>query len=341
MKKSSVVKGLTLSVVLIFGVVCIFYSEMVKQGVSNGLSLCANTLIPSLFIFLCLSHTAVAYSEIHIPLLSKAYAAVFHAPENTAVLFLLSLIGGYPVGAMLCAQMLEEKKITAAQAKRLPLYCCCSGPAFAVLAVGETMCGSKSVGLILLASTVLSQCIIGIVIGFFHRKQYDCKVVPLYTQTPSFAQAFTASVDKSIGGILHICAYVVLFSVLLCLMRLLPLPAGIQTYISAVLEVTTGAENFKDNVPMLGFILGFGGVSVLFQIKKYLSLTGTNVFLFLLSRLAGGGLSFLICKGLLYVFPQALPTLAAGLQVRTLSFSAPLSAVLVMSFCVFVMSDKF
>ena len=165
MKKSSVVKGLTLSVVLLFGVVCIFYSETVKQGVSNGLSLCANTLIPSLFIFLCLSHTAVAYSEIHIPLLSKAYAAVFRAPRNTAVLFLLSLIGGYPVGAMLCARMLEEKKITAAQAKRLPLYCCCSGPAFAVLAVGETMCGSKSVGLILFASTVLSQCIIGIVIS--------------------------------------------------------------------------------------------------------------------------------------------------------------------------------
>ena len=241
MKKRTAVKGFTLSALLLLGVLCVVFSDTVKQGVSNGLALCANTLIPSLFVFLCLCHTAVAYSEIHIPFFGKAYAAIFHAPENTAVLFILSLIGGYPVGAMLCARMLTENKITAAQAKRLPLFCCCSGPAFAVLAVGETMCGSKTVGYLLLASTILSQCIIGTAIGLLYCKQDSCKVVSLYKEPPAFSQALTESIESGIGGMVHICAYVILFAVILCFIRRLPLPAGVQLCLSAVLEVTTGA----------------------------------------------------------------------------------------------------
>ena len=341
MKKSFPVKAFAFPLFCVAGVVLIVCSATVKQGVADGLTLCGDTLIPSLFIFLCLCNTAMGYSEIPIPIISRVYAALFHAPVNTAVLFLLSLVGGYPVGPMLCARMLEEKKITPSQAKYLPLFCCCSGPAFSVLAVGESMCGSKTTGIILLFSTLLPQIILGIAIGLFTRKRAPGKAIRLYKDVPAFSRNFTEGVEKSIAGMIHICAYVILFCVVLRFVKLLPIPQTVQKYICAFLEVTTGAKCFANNIPMVAFILGFGGISVLLQIKKYLSLTGTNIALFLLSRLASGTLAFLICKGLLCLFPQSIPTLAGGLHIHAVSFSAPLSAMLVISFCVFVMGDKF
>lgn len=341
MKKSFALKVFPIPFLLSIGILLITCSDTVKQGVADGLELCGETLLPSLFIFLCICNTAIGYSEVKIPFFSRAYAAVFHAPANTAVLFLLSLIGGYPVGAMLCARMVDEKKLTTAQAKYLPLFCCCSGPAFCVLAVGETMCGSKTVGLILLCACVLPQILIGIAIGIFIRKKQICKVDLLYANPPTLFRSFTEGVDTSITGILHICAYVIIFCVILRFVKMIPVSHTVQNYICAFLEVTTGAKCFANNVPMVAFILGFGGISVLLQIKKYLSLTGTKVSLFLLCRLVSGSLAFMICKGLLLIFPQSIPTLAGGIQVHAVSFSAPLSAVLVMSFCVFVMSDKF
>ena len=341
MKKSFALKVFPIPILLSIGILLITCSDTVRQGVADGLEICGETLLPSLFIFLCLCNTAIGYSEVKIPFFSRAYASVFHAPANAAVLFLLSLIGGYPVGAMLCARMVDEKKLTIEQAKYLPLYCCCSGPAFCVLAVGETMCGSKTIGLILLCACVLPQILIGITIGLFIRKKQVRKTNSLYINTPAFSRSFTEGVDNSITGILHICAYVIIFCVILRFVKIIPVSHTVQNYICAFLEVTTSAKCFEDNVPMLAFILGFGGISVLLQIKKYLSVTGTKVSLFLLCRLVSGSLAFMICKGLLLIFPQSIPTLAGSIHMQAVSFSAPLSAVLVMSFCVMVVGDKF
>lgn len=340
MKKERFVKYFPLPVVVACAVAATLCSQTVAAGIRDGLQLCAQTLIPSLFIFLCLCQIAVPYTTVCRLPFSGAYSALFHAPRQSAALFLLALLGGYPAGPLMCATLLQEGKITAAQARRLPLFCCGAGPAFCIIAVGENLCGSKKTGVILLASTVLAQILIGITTGFFERKNSDCKVEPIYSEPPVFFTVFHNAVSDSITAMLGICAYVCLFSVLLRTFTQSGIPLPLKNGVAALLEVGNGTRYFAGNAPVLAFVLGFGGVSIYFQIKKSLDITGTKWYWYFLSRLASGALSFLWCNILLRLFPAAVPTLAGGMQVKAVSDSAKLSAALIISFAVFILDHK-
>lgn len=340
MKKFSLGSTPVLLLTLAAGMVLLLFSEAAKQGVRQGLSLCAETLIPSLFVFLCLSSLATAYSGAKIPLLTAVLSRLFRLPARAASVCLLAFLGGYPVGPMMSAQLYEGGHLSDEQAARMPLFCCCSGPAFCVLAVGEGLCGSKQAGYVILASNVLAQCLIGIALGFLKRKNSGCEKPISSSPPPEFSLAFTKAVDSGTAAMLSVCAYVILFQVILGLLARLPLPAIWQRYAAAALEVTGGCQSFRGNIPVLCAILGFGGVSVLFQIKKYLHITGTKMLHYLAARAVAALLSFGICKLLLLAFPVALPTLAGGMQAKAVSYSAPLSAALVLLLAVYILDSK-
>ena len=340
MKKKAWAKHIPLLAVCAAAGVLIAFSPQVKTGIAAGLQLCGETLIPSLFLFFCLCHLALAYCRQPPRLLARCYTKLFHLPANTAMLFLLSLAGGYPMGALMCARAVDSGRLPQQQARRLSLFACAAGPAFCILAVGEGMCHSKSIGVFLYLSNVLAQVLLGCAIGLRYRKEPICKADNLYAENKAFSAAFCEAVEQSISAMLSVCAYVLLFSVLLQLFSLLPLPQSLVRGIGALLEVTTGCAAFADRVPALAFIIGFGGFSVFFLIKKYLQIAGTKASAFLLFRLISGALGYGIFRLLLWCFPQSVATLAAGVQVQAFSVSAPLSAVLVMSFAAFILDNK-
>ena len=308
------------------GILCLCFSSAMKQGIVKGLDLCGSTLIPSLFPFLCLCALATALPPQPPGLLGRGFRALFHLPAAAGKVLFTALLSGYPAGPLMCAALLEREQITPKEARRLSLFACAAGPSFSVVAIGEGLCGSKSLGVILLASNVLAQLLIGIVLGLLARKDPLCQGDKLYSESFDFSTALCAAVEKSIGATLSICAYVLLFSAGLELLRLSPLPAAVQQPLSAVLEVSA--------------ILGFGGLSIFFQVKKYLLKTGTSSVSFLLARSCSAGLSFLLCALLLRLFPQAVPTMAREITFEGLSYSAPLCAVLFFAFAAFVLENK-
>ncbi|MBR2591088.1 MAG: hypothetical protein IKE65_09235 [Clostridia bacterium] len=340
MKKYFTVKVFALPLLIAAGIMMVVYSTVVKQALSQALNLCAQTLIPSLFAFLCLCGTAVPYSDSAPRFLRLMHEKVFRVPGNTCCVFLLSLIGGYPVGPMMCAAMYEQKRIDSRTAAILPLFCCASGPAFSVIFVGESLCGSKSVGYILLSSGMLSQILIALFFAIKNRKKSLCKGDDLYKETPPFSTAFLGAVETSITAMLRICAFVMLFCVLTAFIMRLSLPQAAKQFLCALLEVTGGVTLYPHNIPMCAFLLGFGGVSIIFQVHGYLAATGTKLSAFLLSRLVSGLLCAGICKGLLVLFPQAVPTLAGDIKMQTISLCAPFSAMLIISFAVFILDTS-
>ena len=340
MKKILSVKAISLPLCLLGAAALVSFSAQVRSGVQEGLSICGETLIPSLFLFLCLCNIAVEYSAQPLPGFSLLYSRLFHLPAQTAALFLLAMLGGYPIGPMLAARLLEMGAITPAQAQRLPLFCCASGPAFCILAVGEGMCRSKSIGYILYAACLLAQITLGLVLSLFWRKKEDCKVEKFYKEAAPFSAVLCRSVESATSAMLGICAYVILFNVLLHLLSLVPISESALDYCGALLEVTTGCLRFREQIPALAAILGWGGFSVFFQIKKYLLLTGTKSGYFLLARAAAALLSFAYCLLLMRLFHPAIPTLAPGMQFKAVSYSAPLSAALVLCTAAFVLDNK-
>ena len=66
----------------IVGVLLIVFSAPVKQGVSNGIDICLNTVIPSMFPFMCLGQIAInCISDEYVPkFIEKAFFYTFGLP---------------------------------------------------------------------------------------------------------------------------------------------------------------------------------------------------------------------------------------------------------------------
>ena len=237
--------------------------------------------------------------------------------------------------------LFKKGKLTPSQAKRMSLFCCSSGPAFCVIAVGEGICGSKKTGFFLLISNITAQIIIGLVLSLFSKEKAVCKEQSLYKESRDYSSLFTDSVEKSIHSVISVCAYVLIFSAVGELIELIRIKKEIKTGIFMLLEVTTGCIKCGNRPVLLAFILGFGGFCVFFQIKKHLQNTGAGFFVFILLRLASGLISAGISFVLTSIFPSVGQTMAQSIKsIHAVSFSAPISALLVFSFAVFILDNK-
>ena len=146
-----------------FGGGILIAPQAASQGVRDGLTLCGQVVIPSLFPFLALSsflvQSGLAQRAGH--LLEPITKLLFRLPGAAGSAILMSLIGGYPVGARMTVQLLDAALITQKQAQRMLFFCVNSGPAFLISAVGSAMLRSRQAGLILCAALTASALLIG------------------------------------------------------------------------------------------------------------------------------------------------------------------------------------
>ncbi|MFA9382095.1 MAG: hypothetical protein ACERKO_13650, partial [Acetanaerobacterium sp.] len=121
---------------LVIGVAVLYFcnAQAVSAGVRDGLLVCANTLIPSLFPFMILCAFIVnsRLSDYLSAPFAFFTARVLRLPAFTGSVFLLSLVGGYPVGARMIAQLYREGRISGHTASRMLLFCVNAGPAFLI-----------------------------------------------------------------------------------------------------------------------------------------------------------------------------------------------------------------
>lgn len=94
---------------VVMGWLLLQFPQAVQTGVSRGLAVCGQLLIPSLFPFLVLSgfviRSGVAFhiSEKLAPLMRR----VFGLSASAAVAMVISVLGGYPAGANAVATLLS------------------------------------------------------------------------------------------------------------------------------------------------------------------------------------------------------------------------------------------
>ncbi|MCL2512832.1 MAG: hypothetical protein FWF08_02930, partial [Oscillospiraceae bacterium] len=289
------------------------------SGVKNGLALCGGVLIPSLFPFMALS------GFISLPQIAE-YAgrpfeglcrALFALPGVCAPVILLSLTGGYPVGARMTAALCGKGLIGKNEARRMLDFCVNSGPAFTVAAIGAVMLGSARAGFLLFASCCVSSLAIGMAGRFFSRENAPVKLIigksrrggPLTRpaiRTKSGAgtrpastgcgntqkydipilKGFTQAVSGAAEAMISVCSWVILFSALTSLLNGFINNRTLLFFINYFFEVGSGAEKaaVSGNIRLAAAVLGFGGFSVAFQVLPYVSVCGASFFRFLRSR---------------------------------------------------------
>ena len=289
-------KGLALTALCLLLIVG---SEGCREGAAQGVQLCLNVLAPSLFPFMAVTQLMVqsGFCQKLGGRLQKPSRLLFGLSGALAPVLLLSLLGGYPVGAAGIATLYRKRLIGAEEARRAALFMVCAGPGFVIGFVGSVY-GSQSLGLLFFAAQVCAVLLSGIIGGLFWRKAEndpysENKPLPL-----PFSQALVEAVETAAKGMLSVCAFVVLFSALTgVLSQLLGDSAalnGIYLLAEVCGAVTHGAKVMP--VAAVAFAVGFGGLCVHCQLLAVLKDVDVHKGLFFLFRIIQGLLTALFVQ---------------------------------------------
>ncbi len=317
----------------------LLYPAPVTQGVKKGLLLCGQVVVPSLFPF---SVAALLLFKTQVFSAKSGKGGFFR--NGQFGVFALSMLAGYPVGARLVRALYGSDRITLPQARRMVCYCVNAGPAFVVIAVGLGSFGRADVGWMLLAAHIFAACLLCLL--------FEAGVHCNKTQAPPtpgqpsfcFGDAFVTATAESCSAMFAVCGWVILFSAVGGLLAALPLPRRVFLWVQALLEVTSGvfAARQLGGLCAVAAALGFAGFCVQFQALSAAGEARPPLGQFVLARVAHGGLSALLMRLFLYLWPLKVPTATFGQAPAAVGNAASVPAALSLLFLcvVFLASVK-
>lgn len=252
----------------------------VRAAALRALTLCAETVIPSLFPFLAVSGllTALGFGQWLAPHLSGVVTPLFRLPGCAGAAVVLGAVGGYPIGAQTAAALYRQGALTKEEAQRLLGFCNNSNPVFLISVIGSGIFGSVRLGVWLWLIHLLSALLAGLCCRGKRLHVHRDAPPPITCQAVSLSTAVVTSVRAAAEAMLSVCAFVTLYYVLVS-----PLAARGGLLCTALVG---GIELFS-LTPLLtpdrtGLVLasvcaGWGGVSVLCQTAAVLDGTGLRL----------------------------------------------------------------
>lgn len=248
-------------------------APIICTGIREGMSLCVEVVIPSLFPFMVFTAflTLSGLADLISRFLAPVTRNLFRLPQRSGAAVLMSMIGGFPVGGRMAAHLVRDNVISQRDGQRMLCFCINAGPSFILTAVGARMFGNRLIGGIMLCSHILAACTAGIL------SSLGCPVPPKELMSPKkqylpFTQALIQAVIDSANGMLILCSFIILFSGFTAWLEPVAVRFGENAkLVLGVLEVTKGCQQAAAFPGLLGeltavFLLSFSGLSVVAQV---------------------------------------------------------------------------
>ena len=123
-----------------------------RAAVEEALSLCARSVIPSLFPFLVISSLllAMGFGDLTASVLSGLMEPLFRIGGPGSAALVLGLLGGYPIGAKTAGELYQSHALSRQEAERLLTFCNNCSPVFLISVLGSGIFGSVRAGVWLL-----------------------------------------------------------------------------------------------------------------------------------------------------------------------------------------------
>lgn len=260
-------------------------SKTALRGASDGILLCIKTVIPSLFPFFLVSKLlTAALTGAKIGIL-RPVCKFCKIPEGAESIFLIGILGGYPIGAQCIHHAYTSNQISKSNAQRMLGFCNNAGPAFLFGMVGQLF-EHKLTVMLLWAIHVASAIITGIIL--------PNKPANVASSAPAAPISIGHAMQQSLWAMGSVCGWVIIFRVILNFANhwfLWLLPPNSQHLISGVLELSNGCiDLFALNSQSTRFILSalflaFGGVCVLMQTTSVVSPSGLGLGMYIPGKL--------------------------------------------------------
>lgn len=309
--------------------------EVINAG-QDGLELCGSVIVPSLFPFFVLSTLIVGLGLAEYPgrLLHRIMWPLFRVNGNCVSALVLGLIGGYPVGAKTTAELYRGGLCSKTEAERLLGFCNNSGPAFLLGVVGAGVFGSAQVGILLCLIHIAAAILVGLVFRFYRSGRDGPsheRFHPGPRQTARVSEVFAQAVRNSCSSVLNVCAFILLFGVILRLLTLsgaigalagllakLFSPLGLTRFwaerlLGGFVELSNGvaglpAGDRAGGIPLAAFLLGWGGLGVHCQTMSLLQDSGLSMRPYIAGKFLHGLFSALLAMSAVTCLPGVVQT---------------------------------
>ena len=319
------------------------YPAAVSTGISRGLSICGTVIIPTLYPFMLLAGLLADSPLCRQPgrRIKCWTRRLFGLPGCCASAILLSLVGGYPAGALVISRLYRQGLIDRSQLRRMTAFCINGGPGFVISTVGVGLLNSAHAGVLLYAAQVAVSIGIGIRLGNGHRRGADTPAdAPLQPPRP-MAQI----VGDTCHSLVTICGFVVLAASLLTMSEAIGITRGaaaitgigsghLSALLASLLEVSCGCvaiAGLGQQTPLwLSLALSWGGLSVQGQLAAALPEEKVITLRFWCLRLLHGAVSGGIAVLLFRLFPPDRATVSGGSAAIPYSVSVSASVMLLL-----------
>lgn len=281
---------------IFFGAVIIIRPERYVGCCFQGFAMWAECVLPALFPFMCITlifvKTGIA-EKASLPL--KRVTRKLNFPAATAGCFLLSVCSGYPAGSKVVSEFYSGGAFSKAESGKVAYLCSTSGPLFIIGSVGFKMFGDKLTGVKILIAHVLAVTVVSLIIALVTKKSTSKEITRALPKSNVLYDSFYGAVIAvTVAGGFIAFFYVVAnfcadFKIFYPLEKFFNLFLDGQTSSALCLgfvEATTGcralsAVGGKLQIALAGFLITFGGLSIILQQLSYLLGAGVKPLKFI------------------------------------------------------------
>lgn len=290
MKNKSIdTKTIIIYMFLVFAVILCVFAKETSQIAKKAIYLCLDTVIPSLFPFFVLSKIIIPYvSFFPCPKFFKSIIErFFFLPYYTIFVILLGFISGYPNGAKMTRDMLDQGALDYRQANRLlPVANNCS-PLFIIGTIGAGLFKSIKLGVYLLLIHWISGLIAAFITGklaatldsgskgksFYQTRdtrEYDLELRKKEIKPIILTGIFTSSIEEAAILCIKVSGYIVFFAVFSELLSLLGVFSFLGRIIGLMFTGSSQAPGFSEFIATLlkGIMEITSGAQAIYNIKS-------------------------------------------------------------------------
>lgn len=254
-------------------------SKTAVTSARDGIALCLQTVIPSLFPFFVLSVLltgAVSGSKLR---LLNPIGKLCGIPSGSEILLLTGFLGGYPVGAQAVAQAWRDGQLCKEDARRMLGFCSNAGPSF-IFGILGVFFENPWIPAAIWAIHIISALTVGVIL--------PGRSMSFASLKPGRAVGISEAVQRSVKIIAGVCAWVVMFRIIIAFIM-----GSVTGQISGALSVLIcGVLELANGCCMLGTIgdtpmrfvvacglLALGGLCVCMQTVTAVDKLGLGLYL--------------------------------------------------------------
>lgn len=318
MNKSS--RFFILTTLLILVILLIINPLPYVNGAIEGLKLFIFKVFPVMLPFFIITRmlTSLGLGYYLSKIFLKPTKFLYNSSPIGGYIFALSSLSGYPLGAKLIADCVENGSLENDEAKSIIAYTSTSGPVFILGTIGVVLLNDYKAGCIILIAHILGAVLNGLL---YRGNSYNENQIVLlkFDINSIFSDALTAS----IYSILQVGVSIIFLNVISVAINQLSLIEIIfaicnkyqingnvlEGIVYGLVEITNGVNiisqsnlKIKDIIVIITTIISFGGLSVYMQSMTFLGKAKISGKYFLLTKITHALIAYVVSSILVAIF---------------------------------------